>query len=438
MIHNKYWKGRNKTNASSTLVEKSIPIAFQPYYHFTICKSTYLYPMRYIKYAADKIFTGREILGKNHALILQASGEVVEIIPIENAGDDVQFFPGMLSPGFINSHCHLELSHLKNVIAQKTGLLPFIESILQNRLAEPEIILSAIEKGEQEMLENGIVAVGDICNTTDTIITKNKSNIQYRNFIELLGFLPERAEEVFKSGKKVYDAYCANEKSANHTSYAPHSPYTVSENLFKKINHADAGKITSIHNQESKDENHFFMGEKNGFQQLYKNLGIDISFFKPSVKSSLQTYFSSLDKLSTIILVHNTFSNEEDILFLQESIKENSQQIYFCLCLNANLYIENILPPVHLFRKNNLKIVLGTDSLASNESLSILDEIKTLRKNFTGIPLEEMLQWATLNGAQALGFENELGSFDKGKAPGVLNITFDSKNGEPENVRRLI
>lgn len=394
--------------------------------------------MRYIKYAADIIFTGREIVDKNEVLILQASGEIVEIIPIENAGDDVQFFPGMLSPGFINSHCHLELSHLKNVIAQKTGLIPFIESILQNRFAEPGIILAAIEKGEQEMWENGIVAVGDISNTTDTIFTKNKRNIQYRNFIELLGFLPERADVVFVSGKKVYDAFFENEKLKDFTSYAPHAPYTVSENLLNKINDADAHKITSIHNQESQDEDLFFRGEKNGFQQLYKNLGIDISFFKPSGKSSLQTYFSSLTKLSTIILVHNTFTSEEDVLFLQEYHKKNPQQIYFCLCPNANLYIENILPPVHLFRKNNFKIVLGTDSLASNETLSILDEIKTLRKNFPEISLDEMLQWATLNGAQALGFENELGSFEKGKMPGVLNITLDSKNGEPENVRRLI
>ena len=102
------------------------------------------------------------------------------------------------------------------------------------------------------------------------------------------------------------------------------------------------------------------------------------------------------------------------------------------------MYIENKLPPVHLFRKNNLKILLGTDSLASNTSLSVLDEIKTLRKNFPEIPLVEMLQWATLNGAEALGFEGELGSFAKGKKPGVLNIGFDSQNLEPENVRRLI
>lgn len=394
--------------------------------------------MGYVKFAADTIFTGTEILDKNYALIVEDSGAIAEIIPRENAGDDVQFLPGMLSPGFINSHCHLELSHLKNVIAPKTGLIPFIESILQKRFAEPGIIASAIEKGEQEMWGNGIVAVGDICNTTDTLITKNKSTIRYRNFIELLGFLPERAEEVFQAGKKVYNSFCENNKWAGLTSYAPHAPYTVSENLFKKIYDADAGKITSIHNQESRDEDFFFRGEENGFQQLYKNLGIDISFFKPTGKSSLQTYFSSLENLSTIILVHNTFTTEDDIQFVQNNNSKNAQQIYFCLCPNANLYIENKLPPVHLFRKNNLKILLGTDSLASNTSLSVLDEIKTLRKNFPEIPLVEMLQWATLNGAEALGFEGELGSFAKGKKPGVLNIGFDPQNLEPENVRRLI
>jgi aminodeoxyfutalosine deaminase len=66
--------------------------------------------------------------------------------------------------------------------------------------------------------------------------------------------------------------------------------------------------------------------------------------------------------------------------------------------------------------------VLGTDSLASNWSLSIMDEIKTLRKSFPTIPLEEMLTWATSNGAEALGFDSELGSFEKGKTPGIVLI----------------
>ncbi|MBS1731583.1 MAG: amidohydrolase family protein [Bacteroidetes bacterium] len=394
--------------------------------------------MSLLKYTADKIFTGREILNNNQVLLLKSSGEIEDIVPFEQAGDDVQYLQGMLTPGFINSHCHLELSHLKNIIPQKTGLIAFIESILQNRFAEHEIILAAMERADQEMWENGIMAVGDICNTTDTLFTKNKSQIQFRNFIELLGFLPHRAEEIFMTGKKVLDAFEENEKWKNFTSYAPHAPYTVSEDLFKKINTADEGEITSIHNQETKDEDHLFKGEKNGFQKLYQNLNIDLTFFTPSGKSSLQSFFTLLSNVATLILVHNTFIHEEDILYVQHQIKNTRQQVYFCLCPKANLYIENALPPVSLLRQSNSKIILGTDSLASNDTLSILDEINTLRKNFPTIPLEEMLRWATLNGAEALGFEEKLGSFDKGKMPGILQIIFDENKKELESVNRLI
>jgi cytosine/adenosine deaminase-related metal-dependent hydrolase len=76
-----------------------------------------------------------------------------------------------------------------------------------------------------------------------------------------------------------------------------------------------------------------------------------------------------------------------------------------------------------MLRKNECNIVLGTDSLASNRSLSILDEIKTLRKHFPHIPLEEMLSWATINGAKALGMDSFLGSFVKGKKPSVVHLS---------------
>jgi aminodeoxyfutalosine deaminase len=79
-----------------------------------------------------------------------------------------------------------------------------------------------------------------------------------------------------------------------------------------------------------------------------------------------------------------------------------------------------------MFRRNNCTIVLGTDSLASNWSLNIMDEIKTINKNFPEIPLQELLKWATINGAKALSIDDQLGSFEEGKRPGVILI--DEKN----------
>jgi cytosine/adenosine deaminase-related metal-dependent hydrolase len=156
---------------------------------------------------------------------------------------------------------------------------------------------------------------------------------------------------------------------------------------------------------------------------MYEMMKIDNSHHQPTNKSSLRSCFDKLLKAKNAILVHNTFTKQEDIDYIKQLQAANYKpQIFFCLCVNANKYIEDALPPIELFRKNSCTIVLGTDSLASNWSLSILDEIKTIRKNFPKIPLSEILQWATSNGAKALEMDNHLGSLEKGKKPGIVLI----------------
>ena len=141
----------------------------------------------------------------------------------------------------------------------------------------------------------------------------------------------------------------------------------------------------------------------------------------------MQSYFTKLEKAKNIILVHNTFTKQEDIDYIKLQTHPDSYrdklQTFICLCVNANKFIEDAVPPIEMFRKNNCSIVLGTDSLASNWSLSIFEEIKTIQKNFPSIPLEEILKWATSNGAKALKLDHELGSIEKGKKPGIVNIT---------------
>ncbi len=233
------------------------------------------------------------------------------------------------------------------------------------------------------------------------------------------------------------------------TSIVPHAPYSTSLELMQLINEHSAGKVITIHNQETLEEERFFIKGDSEFQKLFKQFNIDISFYKPGGKTSLQTYLPYLNKASHLILVHNTFTNEEDVLKVNnetstskltsssqlETLSSAISQLstFFCLCPNANLYIENALPPVELFRKHGCDIVVGTDSLASNHSLSILDELKTLHQHFPQVPLEELLQWATLNGAKALKMHGKLGSFEKGKQPGVVCI-----DGDLRNVRTLI
>ncbi|MEI9809991.1 MAG: amidohydrolase family protein [Bacteroidota bacterium] len=127
-------------------------------------------------------------------------------------------------------------------------------------------------------------------------------------------------------------------------------------------------------------------------------MGIDISFFQASGKSSLQSYLLKFIKNQSVLLVHNVHTTEEDLVFAKESDKK----LTWCFCPNANQYISGQLPAIDLFIKHDCDIVLGTDSLASNHQLNILEEIKTIRNHFPDIAANQLLRWATINGAKSL------------------------------------
>ncbi|MDR0794167.1 MAG: amidohydrolase family protein [Chitinophagaceae bacterium] len=393
--------------------------------------------MFYRKLKANNLFTGINMLGTNSVLVTDEKGIIENVIPESEAGEGIEHFEGILSPGFINCHCHLELSYLKNKIPEQTGLADFVIQVINQRNFPEEEILQAISNAEQEMLNNGIVAVGDICNTTHTIPQKRKERLQYYNFVEVSGFVPQAAKQRFEQAVEISTQFA--ELNAPH-SIVPHAPYSVSKELFALINEHSQGKIISIHNEESLEENKFFIEGKSKLDKVYDAIGVDISFFKPTGKSGLQTYLPWLNKAEKILFVHNTFISEDDVqqIICREMLeeKDDNKSIplpFFVLCPNANLYIENKLPPIDILQKHHCPIAIGTDSLASNYSLDILSELRVLKTNFPFIPLDELLYWTTLNGARALKMDDKLGSFVKGKKPGVILIDTELKN-----VKRIV
>lgn len=381
--------------------------------------------MGYKKYKATQLFDGYRLSQENKVLVTADNGRIEAIINEVDAGDDVQMMTGILSPGLINSHCHLELSHLKDVIPPYTGLPEFLCSVVTKRGFDPAMIQQRIKEAEQEMYNNGIVAVGDICNTADAVPVKSKSKIRWQSFIEVLSLSDEKADENFAHYLSVLEKHLSGISVPSRSVLTPHAPYTISPKTFRLINEATAGRLISIHNQEHPAEDELYKNGGGEYLRLFKIFGYEISPFAITGKSSLQSYLPFFNKKQKLLLVHNTCTTEEDLAFAENYAADQGIEISFCLCPNANLYIENKLPPVEMFVSHNAAIVLGTDSYSSNWHLSIVKEIQTIKKNFPQISLETILQWATINGAKMLDWQQDLGSFEKGKKPGICILSED-------------
>jgi cytosine/adenosine deaminase-related metal-dependent hydrolase len=349
-------------------------------------------------------------------LIFNEKDEFIEFVDIKEAGDDIQYFEGILSPGFVNAHCHLELSHMKGMIPAHTGLQEFVKQIVALRQVAPEVIQEAIVNAEAEMMANGIVAVGDISNTLDTLTQKAKHNLAYYSFVELYDLDPSRAADKIEAGLEIQKQF---QENCVRASLVPHAPYSVTNDLWNLLSAHFGIHTISLHNQETPDENDFFKTKTGSFLGMYERTKVNLDFFEATGLSALQSVLPVFKKAHHGILVHNSFTSVEDI----QAVHAAMDKAFWCLCPNANQYIEQTMPPVELLRSEKARLVIGTDSYASNWSLNILDELKTIQQYHPQIPLAEMLGWATINGAEALQMDKHLGSFEKGKQPGVVLIT---------------
>jgi cytosine/adenosine deaminase-related metal-dependent hydrolase len=387
-------------------------------------------------FTADYVFPISADPIKNGVVTVDDLGKIISVTDSHapnSRGGPPEHLKGIICPGFVNAHCHLELSHLKGKLATGRGLINFIKDIQAVRAADSGAILKAAEKADAEMYENGIVAVGDISNSNASIPVKNKSKIYYHTFVETFGFLPAKAQETFDKALALLSEF-----KPQSCSITPHAPYSVSKELFKLIKkYSDTNtNLLSIHNQESEDENKFYRYRLGGFIDLYEHFGMDISYFKSQARNSLQSILPLLTNKQDILFVHNTFTNLKDIYF----IKRFDRKIHFCFCPAANLHIENRLPKIDLFVDQGFNLTLGTDSLASNTKLCILNEMRLIQEKFPSLSTEKLIEWGTINGAKYLGIDDEKGTIEEGKTPGLNLITgLDHFKITPDTkVKRLV
>jgi aminodeoxyfutalosine deaminase len=349
------------------------------------------------------------------------------IVSIEDTGGNlvekhsVQFYNGIIVPGFVNCHCHLELSHMYGEIEMGKGLAGFLMQVRNKRDVDGKAIVREAIQADNEMFKEGIVLCADVCNSSLIFNIKEKSPIHYINLLEVFGIDCSGAE---KRINEILSVAVEAEKTGLPFFIVPHSVYSVSEKLFHSIKELAAkNNISSIHFLESDSERIFLESHSGPIMDSYINFGIKTSDIK-TVKSHTEAVLDKMTLSGSLILIHNTFINRDEIKTLNKR-----KDLYWCLCPRSNLYIEKRLPPIKLLIEEDCKIVLGTDSKSSNENLSMLNEMMAIQDRVTSISFETILQWATINGAKALSEDSWAGSIEPGKKPGLILIeNFDLVN----------
>lgn len=342
-----------------------------------------------------------------------------------------QFLNGVLVPGLINMHTHLELAGVKRVIPKQAGLAHFISELFKNRT--PENIKNSITQADDFMYRRGIVAACDISNTTNTVETKIKSKILYHTIVEISGLQPQNAQKRMQLATEVYKSFIQSELSA---AISPHAPYSISARLWGLISKSFGETVISMHNQESTEENKMFIDGTGELVESFKALNIMDKRWIATGRSSFLSIAEFL-KNTKLLLVHNTHTTQKEINWL---IENKTKPTGFVLCPTSNMHIDGRLPDIETLQNSNLPIMLGTDSVASGKSLSLLDEMLLLQKE-AQIPFRKLIAWSTEIPAQFMNWPH-LGNFTPGKKPGINLITnFDFENfklKENSQIKRIL
>lgn len=373
--------------------------------------------------ASHLLFDRGEVIPRP-VVTVDDTGLIVSVGQWERLDGDAstEFYAGALCAGFVNAHCHLELSYLRGAIARGTGFAGFARAIGAVRGGfAMEDRLRALEAADARMWHEGVQAVADIVNGETSFAAKARSAVRYRSFAEVFGL--NASTEAVRPLLQYPD-----------TTLTPHSTYSIQDTAFSEVVSDAANDPLSIHFMESDDEAALFRGE-GSLAAWYGRMGWRCDFL--SHGSPAGRVADMVPRGRRVLLVHGCRVGEAEYDLVSDRL---GQTLWWVLCPRSNDYISGLRPPVELLRRHGARICVGTDSLASNECLSMVEELKLLG----GVPLEEAVAWATVNGAQALGLDGGIGSIEAGKRPGLVlieNLSYDSAGAHltPESrSRRLV
>jgi cytosine/adenosine deaminase-related metal-dependent hydrolase len=376
---------------------------------------------------ADALLPGEERPLRNAAVVLDAEGTILDVGPSRDivprhAGAEVERVRGVLLPGLVNAHAHIELSALRGKVQGGAGFVPWVERMIALRTAEPpEEDQESIERAVAELDGFGTTAIGEVTNTLAAVPGLVRHGIGGVIFHEVFGLNREQAlrrlEQLERDASSPDSCLPAPDFAY---ALAPHTVYTTHPDAVRAVLRSvrELGGRTTVHLAEHPAERFFLEEGKGPFFEFATRMQFPIASF-PLPRQGPIAAAAELGLLAPdVLLVHLTDARPDEL----DQVARSGAAVV--LCPRSNLFIEVKLPPLGEMLRAGIVPALGTDSLASNLSLDLLAEARALGDRFPAVPKTALLTMATAAGARALG-RTDLGRLVKGLRPGVLAVAGD-------------
>ena len=328
----------------------------------------------------------------------------------------------VILPALVNTHTHLELSHLRGLVPPADRFLDWIGQVIaaRRRLSDPEdaIILQSARAAIEEAHASGTGLVGDVSNTLVTVPILREASVSACVFYELLGFNPDDPVGLVRDARARVDRL-TNGSGTVRLSLAAHAPYSVSPALFAAIRDdldAHHGDVSSVHVGESADEVEFITCGAGGWREVLVGLGVWTDTWRaPGVSPA--TYLADFGFLdSRVLAVHAVQCDGEELSRLA------TLGTTVVSCPRSSRHVGVGDPPLEAFYAMGVKVAFGTDSLASVTDLNMFEELAAARKIAPRVSARDLIESATLGGAVALGFGEQLGSIEEGKHAALIAV----------------
>lgn len=365
-------------------------------------------------------------------------GPAAEVLP-RRAGAEIARVHGVVLPGLVNAHVHLELSALRGQVEGGRGFVAWVERLIgaRSELGEEETA-EAVSAGVEALASSGTVAVGEVTNSLGAVSALARRGIEGCVFHEVFGLAREPAlarvaalaDEV-RAHAAAWGTKAGELPGSLRYAPSPHTLYTTHPDAVRALLEASRarGARASLHFAEHAGERSAIeRGEGPVVAWLAERARVAHAF----PRTPLLEYAASLGAIAEdVLLVHLTDAREAELTEIARAAAP------VVLCPRSNLHIELRLPPLVAILRAGILPALGTDSLASSPSLDVLAEAKALADRFPSVPAWELVRMATDGGARALGLTH-LGRFTKGASPGALAVSGDAAAEADDPARHLL